>query len=83
MKEDTVRGQAVFKQKARWIWVQTPTPSLTSYVILSNLFQLSEPWSLYLKNEHDNPYLTALVVKKKKIMPDNTDKTFGSISGIQ
>lgn len=64
MKEDTVKGQAVFKQKARWIWVQTPTPFLTSYVILNNLFQLSEPWSLYLKNEDDNTYLTALVMEK-------------------
>lgn len=44
--------------------VTNSTPSLTSYN-LEQLFKLSEPWFLYLKNEEDNAYLIAL--EKKEI----------------
>lgn len=63
MKTDIVKEQAIFKQRARRTCVQTPTPSLTSYVIVSKVFTLSEPQLLYLKNENDNTYITVWVVK--------------------
>lgn len=54
MKKHTVKEQAVFKQRARPTWAQTPTLSLTGCEILSNSFKLSESWFLYPENKDDN-----------------------------